>query len=352
MSDFSTLFAGLTQEQQLYLQQQNARLMMIRSMNQSSSGASLSLQSSHSSIITGSTSDPAHNMQSLNLPALGASPPKIAPTGYYLRRQNDAPSSQAPQMPSNATPVHDIPHEDVLQQPQYQSQSQLRHTQPHEIVQTSNDLQQQRLLQQQILQLQQQYQLQLQAQQQQQQIQEHRQQQIHLDTEKEKLRQIHDAEQRAAEQIPPNAQHQAQRVPPPTFSNLKAAAVNSALPHLESPNLLSLLEKPDPSLTYSTFIVLWRQTAHTRREIMSRPPLLQSHRPTTVPQQHVPPNRREDQSASIAPIPSHISSTLSLAKGAELLSPEPEDSHVHNAAYFKVLPSVFFFFFCLISTFA
>jgi hypothetical protein len=350
MSDYSALFAGLTQEQQLYLQQQNARLMMIRSMNQSSSGTNPSLHSSQSASMSGSTSNATHNSQSLKLPSLDASPPKVAPTGYYLRRQNDASSSQAPQIISasqgisNSTAVHDIPQEGTTEQPQHRSQSELHPGQLHQTVQSSADLNQQRLLQQQIQHLQQQYQLQLQAQQHQQQVQAQRQQQIQQDMEDEKLRQMRVEEPKAAGQKSPQAQHQRQS-DPSTFSSVRVSSVSSALPKLDAPNLLSLLVNPDPSLTPSTFIVFWRQTAHTRREIMSKPPLWRSQKTSIVLQQPASPRGDHNgaKAVSVPSVPPQLSSAQSVPKGAEQLLPEAEDIHVPNAAYFKV--SLYFLFF-------
>jgi hypothetical protein len=345
MSNYSALFAGLTQEQQLYLQQQNARLMMIRSMNQSSSGAGPSLQSSQSAITGGTTSQTAYASQSLALPALDASPPKVAPTGYYLRRQNDAPSSHvppmisAPQTLSNASAVHNIPLESITEKPQDSFQSALPHGQPHQTFKSSTDLQQQRVLQQQIQQLQQQYQLQLQAQQQQEQIQAQRQQQIQEDMDNQKLRQMRDEEPNAVAQKSQQAQHLRHK-DAPTFSSVRAAAANPAPPSLAPPNLLSLLANPDPSLTFSTFVVFWRQTAHTRREIISKPALWRTKRAAVVSQQpelsHA--DRSDISAVSMPAEPSQLSSSQSAPKGLGLLSPEPEEIHAHNAAYFKVPP--------------
>jgi hypothetical protein len=163
MSDFTNLYAGLTAEQQLYLQQQNARLMMIRSMNQSSSGQSLAPHSSQS--VRQTSFDPLPNLQHVTGP-VDAGLPKSMPTGYYLLRQADLPTS-------HASTVHDVPVDHCVVQPESQSQIRSLHSSAMKSVQiSSEEVQKQMDIQQQIQQLQVQYQIKVQAQQQQQQQQQ------------------------------------------------------------------------------------------------------------------------------------------------------------------------------------
>jgi hypothetical protein len=346
MSDFSTLYAGLTQEQQLYLQQQNARLMMIRSMNQSSSGSSPSLHSSQSAVATVSTSNP-QSTQSLQAYTIDASPPKVAPTGYYLRRQGDAQTVQASRTLSQIT---NVPYDGKLGQGVSESHVQIHDTQLLP-AQEHTDLQQQRELQQQIQQLQRLHQARLQEQQPSEQqtrppalqVQHHSSQQIfqpHRETE------IISAQTNAPpveQQQQQRQQQQNQQPQQKVFSSTAAPA--ATLDHLDPPNLLSLLQNPDPSLTFSTFVVFWRQTAHTRREIISKLPARQSQTSVLVKQQSSSPRfELSDNSVAASPsVPSASSSNVqSQPKALELFSLEPEP-RVANAAYFKVCAPLFLF---------
>jgi hypothetical protein len=337
MSDFSTLYAGLTQEQQLYLQQQNARLMMIRSMNQSSSGSSPSLHSSQTAVAAVSTSN-SQSTQPLQAYTIDASPPKVAPTGYYLRRQGETQTAQATRTVPQIT---NVPFDNMLVQGVPESHLQIHDTQLLP-AQDHADAQQQRALQQQIQQLQRLHQARLQEQQPYEQktrpptlqMQHHTSQQIfqaHHETEIISVR----ANAPPVEQ----QQQQWQQIQQPQQKNFSSAAAPAATPaHLDPPDLLSLLHNPDPSLTFSTFVVFWRQTAHTRREIMSKLPARQSQTSVLVQQQSSSPRfELSDNSVAASPsVPSaSISSVQSQPKSLELFALEPEP-RVTNAAYFKV----------------
>ncbi len=343
MSDFSTLYAGLTPEQQLYLQQQSARLMMIRSMNQSSSGSNPSLLSSQSASTTvpGLPDANTRDAQVFKVPMVEASPPKVPPTGYYLRRQGDAPSVHAPQPPSLVTTVPvDGLRGSISGQPATESHMRMQHAQPQSSVQSAADLQLQ------IQQLQRQYhaqQLQHQQDHQDQQTQQYAQQQQSLQRIQHDAQQQNDNNVALPQQKPQQQQQQQQQTNTPILLNSRTAPAAVTLPHLEPPNLLALFEKPDPSLTFSTFIVFWRQTALTRREIISKLPSRQFQSSTTAQQPSVSrlePGNKLESSVSAASLSS--SNDPALPNFLDQLSPQREQALVSNAAYFKVTANSIF----------
>jgi hypothetical protein len=106
---------------------------------------------------------------------------------------------------------------------------------------------------------------------------------------------------------------------------------------------LSLLEKPDPSFTFQTFVLYWRQTAVIRREVASKPPLLQ-FQPAPSVKHHPEPSHdsHSDSIISIVPVTLQPSNGQSFQKFSEHFSPELDDTNVPNAAYFKVRKPLFF----------
>jgi hypothetical protein len=255
-----------------------------------------------------------------------------------LRRQGDAQTVQASRTLSQIT---NVPYDSILGQGVPESHVQIHDTQLLP-AQEHSDLQQQSVLQLQIQQLQRLHQARLQEQQPYEQknrpptlqMQHHTSQQIfqaHHETEIISVR----ANAPPVEQ----QQQQWQQIQQPQQKNFSSAAAPAATPaHLDPPDLLSLLHNPDPSLTFSTFVVFWRQTAHTRREIISKLPARQSQTSVLVKQQSSSPRfERSDNSVAASPsVPSASSSNAqSQPKVMELFALEPEP-RVTNTAYFKV----------------